>query len=125
MDEGVPLNHVVHADLRTWRGLDSRFDMVMCTEVLEHIELPFVGRVVQLACDHSDFVWFSSPSPSPEDSPKSLWCGGDYEHCSCFPLVFWDEIFAFCGLTQHLVLEPTDCTKRGMRLYYRPDAVSR
>ena len=116
---GVPGEQIIQADLRTWNGLDMRFDMVMCTEVLEHIEFPFLGRVVQLACAHADYVWFSSPNPDPKDSPKRLWFGGDYEHCSCMPLAFWDELFAFCGMSEHEVLDPTDCTRRGMRLYHR------
>jgi hypothetical protein len=116
---GFPADRIIQADLRTWVGTDERFDMVMCTEVLEHIELPFVGRVVQLACRHADYVWFSSPSPAPKDSPKRLWLDGDYEHCSCMPLAFWDELFGFCGMHGFVVLDPVDPTNRGMRLYFR------
>jgi hypothetical protein len=123
--DGIPAEQIIHADLRTWEGLNRTVDMVMCTEVLEHIELPFLGRAVQLACAHSDYVWFSSPSPDADDSPKRLWSGGDYEHCACMPLRFWDELFSFCGMREYVALNANDCTRRGMRLYYRGSPASR
>jgi 2-polyprenyl-3-methyl-5-hydroxy-6-metoxy-1,4-benzoquinol methylase len=121
MDLGIPPERIVHADLRTWQGLDREFDLVMCTEVVEHIEMPFLGHVVEQACRHAGYVWFSSPTPGPEDSPKHLWQAGDYEHCSCWPLAFWDNLFAFFGFSAFVRLNPYDCTKRGMRLYYVSD----
>ncbi len=117
-DMGVPVGRIVHADLRTWHGLGRKFDLVMCTEVAEHIEMPFIGHVIEQACQHADFVWFSSPAPGPSDGPKHLAQNGDYEHCSCLPLTFWDNLFSFFGFSAFVRLNAFDCTKRGMRLYY-------
>ena len=43
---GVPVDRIRRHDLRLPLHLDRRFDVVMCTEVAEHIEPPFAGQLI-------------------------------------------------------------------------------
>jgi hypothetical protein len=73
-------------DLRTPMDLKKRFEMVMSTEVAEHIEAPFVGTYVKNLCDHSDLIWFSYNS---SDSHSN--------HPNCMPEKYWVNVFGFFG----------------------------
>ena len=59
LKRGIPLERVVQHDLRLPLRLRRRFDAVILTEVVEHVEPVFSSTIVLNAVLHSDVVWFS------------------------------------------------------------------
>ena len=59
LDRGIPREQVVQHDLRHPIYLGRRFDVAVCTEVVEHVEPPFAAQIVLNLVLHSDVVWFS------------------------------------------------------------------
>lgn len=94
--EGSPSGHnkcvsrgldcVIKHDLRTPINLGKTFDMVLSTEVAEHIEPPFVGVYVKNLIDHGDIIWFSFNHESPHSN-----------HHNCMPEKYWVNVFGFYG----------------------------
>jgi cyclopropane fatty-acyl-phospholipid synthase-like methyltransferase len=77
---------VINHDLRTPINLNQKFDMVISTEVAEHIEPPFVGIYVKNLIDHSDLIWFSFNSKDAHSN-----------HHNCMPEKYWVNVFGFYG----------------------------
>lgn len=86
---GVPVDRIRRHDLRLPLHLDRRFDVVMCTEVAEHIEPPFAGQLIHTISEHSDVCWFSFEPPG--TNPDHL------HHCNEQPDIFWINLFRFFG----------------------------
>lgn len=80
------LNSVIKHDLRLPIDLDRKFNLVISTEVAEHIEPPFVSTYIKNLVDHSDLIWFSYNSESAHSN-----------HSNCMPEKYWRNIFAFYG----------------------------
>jgi len=59
LKRGIPLERVVQHDLRLPLRLRRRFDAVILTEVVEHVEPVFSSTIVLNAVLHSDVIWFS------------------------------------------------------------------
>jgi hypothetical protein len=89
LDRGVPPERVLRHDLRLPLQLGRTFDMVLCTEVAEHVECPLSGTLVRTITEHGRVVWFSFEEPSTNDA--------HYHHCNEQPDKFWVKLFAFFG----------------------------
>ena len=86
---GVPTERVFQHDLRLPLNLNRSFDMVVCTEVAEHIECPLSGILVANIVNHARVAWFSFEEPSTNDA--------HYHHCNEQPEKFWVNLFGFYG----------------------------
>ncbi len=88
LEKGIPKVNIIHVDLRTVDYLDKKFDIVMCTEVIEHMEPFFTGRVIEFLTKHSNFVWFSAAD---RNRPPHFY------HMNEQPIQVWGNIFSFLG----------------------------
>ena len=93
---------VIKHDLRMPLNLGRQFDMVICTEVAEHIEPPFSSQLVQTLTNHSNIIWFSFEEPDTNEE--------HYHHCNEQPEKFWCNLFKFYHFTmlrlpEHIVRE--------------------
>jgi hypothetical protein len=112
---GADMRRVQKRDLRYRFDLTVRdFDLVMCTEVGEHVEIPFAGSLVESCCLHSKYVWWSACVPHP---PR-----GHFHHCNEQPAEFWDNLFAFYGFSSHVILDGRH--ERATRLYVSDDLLN-
>ncbi len=91
---GIPESRVMRHDLRRPLNLGRQFDMVLCTEVAEHIECPFSAQLVYNIVNHGKFVWFSFQTPGQ---------GNHYHHCNNQPPEFWRNIFRFADFNFELL----------------------
>jgi hypothetical protein len=89
LENGIPGDGLIQHDLRLRLNLQRRFDLVVCTEMAEHIEPPFSSQLVTNIIEHTDLVWFSFEPPSTNES--------HYHHCNEQPEKFWRNLFAFYG----------------------------
>jgi cyclopropane fatty-acyl-phospholipid synthase-like methyltransferase len=122
LKNGVPPSVVRQIDLR-WpldeEDVEGWFDIVMCTEVAEHIEPPFAGTLVYNLTKFSDLVWFSSEEPSTNED--------HYHHSNEQPEIFWKNLFEFHGFRMDLLpieefsLEAKD---RGKQMFVRESRFS-
>ena len=98
---GVPPEMVIKHDLRQPWHLNRKFDVVLCTEVAEHIECPFSSQLVNNLVRHADFVWFSFEEPGTNEAA--------YHHCNEQPVKFWRNLFRYYNFRM-LPLPPTVIT---------------
>lgn len=91
IDQGFPRKNIVFQDMRFNFDLERTFDLVICTEVAEHIEIPFSGQLVSNLVRHSNYIWFSSCPPGVMS--QSL----RYDHRNEQPRIFWEKLFNFFG----------------------------
>lgn len=110
-ESGIPPERIVHADLRRLQPLGRRFDLVVCTDVAEHIEPFFASKLVENCTAHADAVWFFAATPS----LRSYWY-----HVNEQPHEAWDNLFAFLGYATFLEPGP-----EGTRLYLSDAAAER
>ncbi|MEI7814130.1 MAG: class I SAM-dependent methyltransferase [Coriobacteriia bacterium] len=89
LSRGVPLENVLHKDLRLPLDLNRKYDIAMCTEVAEHVEPPLAGTLVHNITRHSDLVWFSFEPPDTNEA--------HLHHCNEQPTAFWQNLFRFFG----------------------------
>lgn len=87
---GIPEERVIRHDLRLPIDLGRTFDMVVCTEVAEHIEPPFSSQLISNIVKHSQVIWFSFEDPYATDLAI-------YVHPNEQPEIFWKNIFEFFG----------------------------
>lgn len=85
----IPAERAIQHDLRRRLDLQREFDVVLCTEVAEHIEPPFSSQLVENLVRHAPLVWFSFEPPGTNEA--------HYHHCNEQPLAFWVNLFAFYG----------------------------
>lgn len=78
---------LIRHDLRREINLNRKFDIAICTEVAEHIEIPFSSQLVKTLITHSDLVWFSFEEPGTNEA--------HYHHCNEQPEKFWVNLFDF------------------------------
>ncbi len=87
LSRGVPPAKLIRHDLRLPLTLNRSFDIVVCTEVAEHIEPPFSSQLINNIVNHSKLVWFSFEEPGTNEA--------HYHHCNEQPEKFWRNLFAF------------------------------
>lgn len=103
---GVETQQIIQSNLKKMQIIDRKFDMVMCTEVIEHIEPFFASKIVELCTYHSDVVWFSAANRI--RLPH-------YHHCNEISIEAWDNIFAYFGYNLYVPLNKT--AGRADRMY--------
>ena len=89
LERGLSKSQILKHDFRNPLKLEKRYDIVCCTEVAEHIEIPFSGTLIRTLVDNSDMVWFSSVPPG------LLGLAPTYDHCNEQPDKFWINLFDF------------------------------
>jgi hypothetical protein len=94
-----------------WAGslldpLPGRYDLVVCIEVLEHLEQVDSERALENMCRWSDDILFSS-SPSDLDEPT---------HFNVQPVEYWAELFSRQGFLRQLEYDAGYITPWAMRL---------
>lgn len=103
---GIDPNRIVNSNLKMLKPLNRRFDMVMCTEVIEHVEPFFASKVIESCTTHADSVWFSAADRNRR---------GHYHHCNEISIEAWDNIFAYFGFNYYIKLN--NLHSRANRLY--------
>lgn len=92
LNVGIPSRGIRYIDIRKINDLNYysgfNFDIVVCTEVAEHIEPWFASKIVELCVNSSDVVWFSAAD---KNRPSH------YHHPNEAPIWAWDNIFDFFG----------------------------
>ena len=89
LERGIPIERIIKHDLRFPLNLNRIFDIVLCTEVAEHIEPPFSSQLILNIINHSKLVWFSFEEPGTNSA--------HYHHCNEQPEKFWKNLFDFFG----------------------------
>jgi hypothetical protein len=117
LNRGVPANVLLRHDLRKPLDLNRTFDIIVCTEVAEHIECPFCSQFVQNIINHGNLVWFSFEEPATNEA--------HYHHCNERPEKFWLNLFKFYGRSAlRLPKEVTrDCESRGDLIFFSDEIV--
>jgi len=90
LSRGIPKDQVVQHDLRHPMFLGRRFDVAVCTEVVEHVEPPFSAQIVLSLVLHADVIWFSFKQVGYEN-------GAWINHPNERPFEMWRNIFDFYG----------------------------
>lgn len=103
---GIPKDNIIHTDIKLLKPINKKFDLVMCTEVAEHIEPWFASKVVENCIIHSDIVWFSAA-----DANRPA----HYHHINEVGIEAWDNIFAYMGFPLFIELDKRH--SRADRLY--------
>lgn len=104
---GIDMARVVHADLKFLPDLKRSFDLVMCTEVAEHIEPFFASKLVDNCIRHGDVVWFSAADRNRR---------AHYHHINEQDIEVWDNLFAHMGFPFYIAL--SGLHERASRLYF-------
>lgn len=110
---GVPTDRIVHENLKRLRRLDRSFDLVMCTEVAEHIEPWFSSKVAENCVLHGDAVWFSAADRNRR---------AHYHHINEVDIAAWDNLFAHMGFPLAVRLDGRH--GRASRLYVSRSAAA-
>ena len=105
---GIPSDRIQQHNLKFMPGLQRTFDIVMCTEVAEHIEPFFASKVVENCIAHADAVWFSAADRNRR---------AHYHHINEQPIEVWDNLFAHMGCNRFVELDGR--YGRASRLYLR------
>lgn len=87
LKEGIKEEIIFKHDLRKEIVFNKKFDISICTEVAEHIEIPFSSQLILTLVKHSDLVWFSFEAPGTNQA--------HYHHCNEQPEKFWINLFDF------------------------------
>lgn len=107
--KGIPNLCVINENVKFMDKSPGLFDLVMCTEIIEHIEPFFASKVVEVCYKSSDVVWFSSTDGA-GTSPH-------YHHCNEQKIEAWDNLFAHMGFTFSIPLKKLH--DRADRLYIK------
>ncbi|HTI03664.1 MAG TPA: glycosyltransferase family 2 protein [Acidisoma sp.] len=103
---GIDPERIRKFNLKFMPRLERRFDLAMCTEVIEHIEPFFASKIVDNCISHSDAIWFSAAD---RNRPAH------YHHVNEQPIEVWDNLFAYMGYSWSVHLN--GMMERAARLY--------
>ena len=78
----------LHYDLTKPLNLKMKFDVVLCVEVIEHIEAEYEDVILQTITNHAD-CWIVFTGAKPDQ--------GGIGHVNCRPKEYWLEKFAALG----------------------------
>ncbi|MFV9504083.1 MAG: class I SAM-dependent methyltransferase [Oscillochloridaceae bacterium umkhey_bin13] len=95
--------------------LAQRYDLIVCIEVLEHMQVREAEQAVAVFCAASDDVLFSS---SPHDYKEAT-------HFNVNPPEYWAELFARHGFVRDLDFDATFITPWAARFRRRSDPLAR
>ena len=105
--KGIPVERIVKQNLKFLSTVRvEKFDIAMCTEVIEHIEPFFASKIIDNCIKHSNFVWFSAAAKTG---------AAHYHHMNEQNIEVWDNLFAHMGFPFHLNL--SNMFNRAARLY--------
>lgn len=118
LQKGIKKENLLKHDLRLPINLNKRFDIVCCTEVAEHLEIPFAGTLIKTLVDHSDLIWFSSAPPYVLQMPSS------YHHPNEQPDIFWINLFDFFNYDYIKLSDEiySDTNLRGRYIFYNKNS---
>ena len=107
LEKGIPYHGIDGRDIRkiNYYFAYKDYDLVVCTEIAEHIEPWFASKLVEVCTNSSDVVWFSAAD---QNRPAH------YHHPNEAPIWAWDNIFEFFG---YRYLELDGRHDRADRLY--------
>ena len=117
-ENGISSHIVKYADLRKPIIPKQKYDIALCTEVAEHIEIPFSSVLVQNLVNHSDLVWFSTEEPD-TNRPH-------VHHPNERPYKFWIKLFEFFNYGYYMLPSHVydDCLGRGRMIFYNKKTIS-
>jgi Methyltransferase domain len=110
--QGIEPARILLHNIKFMPRLNRRFDLVMCTEVAEHIEPFFASKVIDSCISHADAVWFSAADRNRR---------AHYHHPNEQDPEAWDNIFAHMGFPSFVELN--GMLSRAGRLYIREEAL--
>jgi hypothetical protein len=99
----------IEGDLNKPQNLGSRFDLVQCLEVAEHIQPCNAEQLIDTLTSHSDAVLFSASPPGQ---------GGEY-HINERPFSYWRDLFAKRDYQLFDCLRPVLQDKTHIKPWYR------
>jgi hypothetical protein len=100
-------------DIRYAFHKDEMYQIAICTEVAEHIEIPFHATLVHNLINCADMIWFSSEGPEIDNKPH-------LHHCAEMPLDYWVKLFDFFGYGFHPLPDEVynACQQRGRCIFF-------
>lgn len=108
LGRSIDYERILKYNLKFLPDLNRNFDLVMCTEVAEHVEPFFASKIVENCVRHSNHVWFSAADRC--RMPH-------YHHSNEQQIEVWDNLFAHMGLPFHVPLSGLHA--RASRLYLK------
>jgi SAM-dependent methyltransferase len=110
----IPEDRFLRRDLVEPFDLGSRFDLVVCLEVAEHLPPQRAASFVRDLCRHSDLIVFSAAVPGQ---------GGTNHLNEQWPS-YWIRLFAGCGYGVFDVLRPRLWDDRRIGFWYRQNMIA-
>ncbi len=103
---------------RVLLAFNNRYDVAICTEVAEHIEIPFSSVIAKTLTSHSDIIWFSAEEPN-TNRPH-------IGHPNERPYKFWINLFDFYGYGCYMLPDEVfnACEGRGRMIFYNRNTIT-
>jgi SAM-dependent methyltransferase len=100
-------------DLRNSFSLNSKFDIAICLEVVEHLPVNSARQIISSLCLHSDIVIFSAAIPNQ---------GGQNHINEQWPS-YWVDIFAKYDYRPYDILRPVFWNNENIDFWYRQNMI--
>lgn len=105
----IPHDKFMSIDISDKFNLGSKFDLVECLEVAEHLPKQSSECLVESLANHGDMILFSAAPPGQ---------GGEY-HINEQPYDFWQKIFDKYEFDMYDIIRPAIISKPNVRPYYK------
>ena len=112
LEVGIPKDRIIFQDLKFMQPLGRKFDIVMCTEVIEHVEVFFTSKIIENCILHSDVVWFSAADKNRK---------AHYHHMNEQDIEAFDNLFAHVGFKRFIILDGRH--NRASRIYFSDNII--